>query len=58
MNYIVERLKEASTWRGIIMVLTSVGVGVSPDLIAPIVSIGTGLAGLVGIFVADKAKTE
>lgn len=56
MQYFIERLKEASTWRGIILVLTSVGIGVSPDLIAPIVSVGTGLAGVVGVFTADKAK--
>lgn len=58
MSYIVERLKEASTWRGIIMLLTSVGVGINPELIAPIVSVGTGLAGLVGVFTADKPKAE
>ena len=49
MKYILERLQEASTWRGIIMVLTSLGVGVAPELITPIVTAGTGLAGIVGI---------
>ena len=58
MKYIVERLKEASTWRGVIMLLTSVGVGISPELVAPIVSVGTGLAGLVGVFTTDKPKSE
>lgn len=59
MNYIVERLKEASTWRGLVLILTSLGVSISPELVAPIVSIGTGIAGAVGVFLPDsKAKTE
>lgn len=49
MKYIVERLQEASTWRGIIMLLTSLGVGVAPELITPIIAAGTGLAGVVGV---------
>lgn len=54
MKYILDRLAEASTWRGLIMILTSVGVTVNPDLVAPIVSIGTGAAGAVGVFFKDK----
>ena len=49
MKYILERLQEASTWRGIIMLLTSLGVGIAPELITPIITAGTGLAGLVGV---------
>lgn len=50
MPYIMERLTEASTWRGLILILTSFGIGISPDLITPIITAGTGLAGLVGVF--------
>jgi hypothetical protein len=57
-DYILERAKEPSTWRGLIMVLTSAGLVVSPDLAAAIVSVGTGLAGLVGIFTTDKKVGE
>jgi hypothetical protein len=49
MKYILDRLQEASTWRGIIMLLTSLGVGIAPELITPIITAGTGLAGLVGV---------
>lgn len=56
MKYILDRLKEASTWRGLILVLTSVGVSVNPDLVAPIVSLGTGAAGAVGVFFQDAPK--
>lgn len=55
MRYILERLKEPSTWRGIVLVLTSLGVGINPDAVAYIVSAGTGVAGLIGVFTKDKA---
>jgi hypothetical protein len=54
MNYIVNRLSEASTWRGIILILTSVGVGINPEMVAPITSVGVGVAGLVGVLFKDK----
>jgi hypothetical protein len=53
MKYVIERLQEASTWRGFILLLTSLGVGIAPEMITPIVTAGTGLAGLVGIFSKD-----
>lgn len=53
MKYVIERLQEASTWRGFILLLTSLGVGIAPEMITPIVTAGTGLAGLVGVFSKD-----
>lgn len=50
----VTRLKEPSTWRGIIMVLTSLGVTISPENIEIIVSAGTAAAGVIGIFCRDN----
>jgi hypothetical protein len=46
---IVDRLQQESTWRGIIAVLTASGVYIKPDLIAPIVSLGMFLIGLINI---------
>lgn len=54
MNYLIERLTESSTWRGIILMLTSLGVGISPELAAAIVPAGIGLAGIVGVLTKDK----
>ena len=53
-NYILARAKEASTWRGIIFLITSGGIGIAPELATLIISVGTGLAGIIGIFAADK----
>lgn len=50
MRYIIERLAEPSTWRGFILILTSLGVGIAPELVAPVIAAGTGLAGVVGVF--------
>ena len=51
--YILERAKEPSTWRGLILVLTAVGIPVAPALSEAIVTLGLGLAGLVGVVSAD-----
>lgn len=54
MAYLLERLTEPSTWRGMILVATSLGIGVAPDLITPIIAAGTGIAGIVGVVTKDK----
>ena len=53
MNYLLQRAKEPSTWRGIILFATGFGVTVSPEMTAQIVATGTALAGLVGMFSSD-----
>jgi len=55
-RYVVERLKEASTWRGIILVLTAAGVPVAPAMAEQIIAVGIAVAGLVGIVTADNPK--
>ena len=54
MTYILDRAKEPSTWRGIILMLTAAGVPIAPELSEAIISIGLALAGLLGILTADK----
>ena len=53
MKYLLERLNEPSTWRGIILFATGFGITVSPELTAQIVATGTAMAGLVGMFSSD-----
>lgn len=48
-GYILERAKEPSTWRGLILFLTALGVPIAPELQTAIVSAGLGLAGLIGV---------
>ena len=48
-QYILDRAKEPSTWRGAILFLTAIGVPVAPELQTAIVSAGLGIAGLIGV---------
>lgn len=53
-SYILARIKEPSTWRGFILLLTAVGIPVAPQLAEAIVTTGLGVAGLVGVISPDK----
>jgi hypothetical protein len=48
--YILDRLSENSTWRGILLVATALGVSLSPQHQEAIVGAGLGLVGAINIF--------
>lgn len=48
-NYILARLTEASTWRGIVLILTALGVSLSPDQAEAVVTVGLAVAGAAGV---------
>jgi hypothetical protein len=52
--YMIERMKEPSTWRGIVLLLTAIGVPVAPAMADAIVSVGLAIAGLIGVATPDK----
>lgn len=54
MKYILDRLKEPSSWRGLVMIATAFGVSVNPELIDSTIAVGTGLAGVIGFVFKDK----
>lgn len=57
--YIIDRLKEASTWRGIIGLLTAAGITFSPEMIEQIVAAGLAVMGIIGMIFRDgKAGAE
>ena len=53
-TYILDRIKEASTWRGIILMLTAVGIPIAPVMADSIICAGLAVAGLIGAFSPDK----
>lgn len=53
-SYLFDRIREPSTWRGIILLLTAIGVPVAPQLAEAIVTAGLGMAGLIGVMTPDK----
>ena len=54
MKYILDRLKEPSSWRGLVLITTAFGVSVNPELMDSIIAAGTGLAGVIGFAFKDK----
>lgn len=53
-QYLIDRLKEASTWRGLVLIATSCGAMISPEQADSIVSIGLLVAGAIAALVAEK----
>ena len=53
-NYILERAKEPSSWRGLLLLLTAIGIPVAPELADAIIAVGLALAGLIGVATPDK----
>jgi hypothetical protein len=53
MRFIVARLSEASTLRGLLMILTAAGIALRPEVSDAIVAFGIALAGLVGVLTPD-----
>ena len=54
LSWLLERLKEANTWYGLIAFLGSVGVQLDPELAQQITVLGVGAAGVVGIITKEK----
>lgn len=49
LNTILEKLTENSTWRGLILIATAVGVKIEPELQEAILVAGLGLVGLINV---------
>jgi hypothetical protein len=57
MNYLINRLKEPSTWRGIILVIAGVfGYQMPPGIQETVIAGGVALAGVVGAVMPDSVK--
>ena len=55
-SYILNRLAEPSSWRGLFALLTAAGISIAPDQQAAIVSLGLAAIGFVGTFFPDLKK--
>ncbi|MDY0282327.1 MAG: hypothetical protein RBR35_17410 [Salinivirgaceae bacterium] len=58
VKFLYSRLKEPSTWRGIVAIITAAGVTLSPEQSAAIVSAGLAGIGIVGAFFPDKVAAD
>lgn len=57
-EYLRERIKEPSTWRGVAILLTGLGIVLDPDQLAEIASAGLVIAGAIGAITSDKPKEK
>lgn len=53
-SYILDRAREPSTWRGLVLLLTAIGVPIAPVMADAIITAGLAVAGLIGVAVPDK----
>lgn len=53
-TYMLERMREPSTWRGLTLLLTALGVPLAPGVADAIIAVGLGVAGLIGAVVPDR----
>ena len=56
IKYISERLNEPSTWRGVISLITGLGVKLRPDLAESIISAGLALMGVINVVRKEKTN--
>ncbi|WP_198013930.1 hypothetical protein [Desulforegula conservatrix] len=48
-QYIIDRLKEPSTWRGLVLIATALGAKITPDQSEAVIMVGISIAGLIGV---------
>ncbi len=58
MKYILNRLKERSTWLGLISLGAAFGITLEPALIEYIAAAGMAVAGIVGVFTSDGKEDK
>jgi hypothetical protein len=58
MKWLIARLREPSTWRGLVWLATSLGLTLSPEAWEYIIAIGMAAAGLLGVILKEKSSNE
>ncbi|HRD88446.1 MAG TPA: hypothetical protein PK752_09360 [Accumulibacter sp.] len=58
VDYLIARAKEASTWRGIVLIATACGAVLSPEQQDAIVTVGLLVVGLIGAAISDTKSVE
>jgi hypothetical protein len=58
MKYIIDRLKEPSTWRGVFALLTALGLKLHPEMQEAILATGLALIGLINVFRKESNDTK
>jgi hypothetical protein len=56
IDYILDRLSESSTWRGITLLATAAGMGLSPEQAGAICTAGLAVVGMINVFRKEGKK--
>lgn len=57
-KWIIARLKEKSTWKGLIYILAACGVVLTDAQVDQVIAMGLTLAGFLEVFTKDKKVEE
>jgi hypothetical protein len=57
-RFVLARASEASSWRGAIFLLSSLGVVLRPEVSAAIIAAGMGVSGLIGVLFPDANPAQ
>lgn len=55
LSWFTDRARERSTWVGLSVIVSALGVSISPELQDSIITAGVSVGGLVAIVTKDKA---
>jgi hypothetical protein len=53
VKFLLARLSEVSTWKGIFLILTAAGATLRPEMQAAITAVGLSITGLIGVLAPD-----
>ena len=56
LQWIIARLNEPSTYRGVAAILTAVGIILSPEQVAAITALGLATIGILNVFRKEPPK--
>jgi hypothetical protein len=52
-KFILDRLKQESTWRGLIQLVIACGIGINPDQAVALIAVGTSVIGAINVLKKD-----
>jgi len=57
-SYVLNRLREPSTWRGLVSLAMAAGIGIHPEMIESIIAAGVTVVGLILTFKRDAKSPD
>ena len=55
-KYVIARLQESSTWRGLVLIATALGAKAQPQVWEAVVTSGLMIAGMIAVIFPDRAE--